>query len=119
MQLVTPAPVGLSPLTAVERAVPEPAPGEVLVRVAACGICRTDLHIVEGELPLVRSPIIPGHQVVGRVERVGAAVGERRAGERVGIAWLRSTGGTCRYFRPGPENLCERGQFSGHHADAG
>jgi len=119
MQLAGPAPVCLSPLIAVERAVPQPAPGEVLVRVAACGICRTDLHIVEGELPLVRSPIIPGHQVVGRVERVGVGVGERRAGDRVGIAWLRSTCGVCRHCRLGRENLCERAQFTGYHADGG
>jgi propanol-preferring alcohol dehydrogenase len=119
MQLAGPAPVGGSPLTGVERAIPAPAPGEVLVRVAACGICRTDLHIVEGELPLVRSPIVPGHQAVGRVERVGAGVGERRVGDRVGIAWLRSTCGTCPYCRTGRENLCERAEFTGYHADGG
>jgi propanol-preferring alcohol dehydrogenase len=119
MQLVGPAAIGVSPLTAVERVIPAPAPGEVLVRVAACGICRTDLHIVEGELPLVRSPIVLGHQVVGRVERVGAGVGERRAGDRVGIAWLRSTCGTCPHCLGGRENLCERAEFTGYHADGG
>jgi propanol-preferring alcohol dehydrogenase len=119
MQLVGAAPIGASPLTAVERAIPEPGPDEVLVRVAACGICRTDLHIVEGELPLVRSPIVPGHQVVGRIERMGAEVGERRVGDRVGIAWLRSTCGTCPQCRRGRENLCERAEFTGYHADGG
>jgi len=119
MQLEGAAPVGDSPLRAVERAVPEPGPGEVLVRVSACGICRTDLHIVEGELPLVRSPIVPGHQVVGRVERVGAGVSGRRAGERVGVAWLGRTCGRCAYCGTGRENLCESAEFTGYHADGG
>ena len=119
MQLERPAPVGASPLHAVERAVPEPGPGEILVRVDACGICRTDLHIVEGELPLVRSPIVPGHQVVGRVERIGAGVVDRRAGDRVGIAWLGRACGSCLYCASGRENLCERATFTGYHADGG
>jgi propanol-preferring alcohol dehydrogenase len=119
MQLDRPGPVGSSPLHAVERAVPEPGPGDVLVRVYACGICRTDLHIVEGELPLVRSPIVPGHQVVGRIERVGPHVRGRRVGERVGIAWLGRTCGTCAHCAAGEENLCERAEFTGYHADGG
>jgi len=119
MQLDRPAPVGDSPLHAVERAVPEPGPDEVLVRVSACGICRTDLHVVEGELPLVCSPIVPGHQIVGRVERVGAGVRDRRVGERVGIAWLGRTCGTCAHCVAGRENLCERAEFTGYHADGG
>jgi len=119
MQLDRPAPVGASPLRAVERVVPEPGPGEVLVRVDACGICRTDLHIVEGELPLVCSPIVPGHQVVGRVERVGSGVTDRRAGDRVGIAWLGRACGGCVYCASGRENLCERATFTGYHADGG
>jgi len=119
MQLDRPAPVGDSPLHAVERGVPAPGPAEVLVRVGACGICRTDLHIVEGELPLVRSPIVPGHQVVGRVERVGAGVTDRRVGDRVGLAWLGRTCGTCLDCRAGRENLCERAEFTGYHADGG
>jgi alcohol dehydrogenase, propanol-preferring len=119
MQLDRPAPVGDSPLHAVERAVPEPGPGQVLVRVGACGICRTDLHIVEGELPPVRLPIVPGHQVVGRVERVGPGVTGHRAGERVGIAWLGHTCGTCAHCANGRENLCERAEFTGYHADGG
>jgi len=119
MQLVRPAPIETAPLGATERAVPEPAAGEVLVRVAACGVCRTDLHVVEGELPLVRSPIVPGHQVVGRVERVGQDVSGPRAGDRVGIAWLRWTDATCGYCRTGRENLCERARFTGYHADGG
>jgi propanol-preferring alcohol dehydrogenase len=119
MQLDRPAPIGDSPLRAVERSVPEPGPGEVLVRVGACGICRTDLHIVEGELPLVRSPIVPGHQIVGRVERIGPGVTDRRVGDRVGIAWLGRTCGTCEYCVTGRENLCERADLTGYHADGG
>lgn len=119
MQLAAAAPVGDSPLRSVERDVPEPGPGELLVRVAACGICRTDLHIVEGELPLVRAPIVPGHQIVGRVARVGAGVSERRAGERVGVAWLGRTCGSCAFCLGGRENLCERAEFTGYHADGG
>ena len=119
MQLDRPAPVGDEPLRLVERAVPEPGPGQVLVRVSACGICRTDLHVVEGELPPVRSPIVPGHQIVGRLERVGPGVTGRRIGERVGIAWLGRTCGTCAHCATGRENLCESAEFTGYHADGG
>jgi propanol-preferring alcohol dehydrogenase len=119
MQLDRPAAVGGSPLHRVDRVVPEPGPGQVLVRVHACGICRTDLHIVEGELPLVRSPIVPGHQIIGRVERVGPGVSGRRVGERVGVAWLGLTCGACPYCVSGRENLCESAEFTGYHADGG
>jgi propanol-preferring alcohol dehydrogenase len=119
MQLDRPAPVGASPLRAVERPIPEPGPGEVLVRVDACGICRTDLHIVEGELPLVRSPIVPGHQIVGRVEGVGPDVTPHRVGDRVGVAWLGRACGTCVDCVGGRENLCEPATFTGYHADGG
>jgi propanol-preferring alcohol dehydrogenase len=110
---------GAGPLVAVERGVPEPGAGEILVRVGACGICRTDLHIVEGELPLVRTPLVPGHQVVGRVERVGPDVTGTRVGDRVGLAWLAWTCGTCRACTTGRENLCEQARFTGYHADGG
>ena len=119
MQLDRPAPVGDSPLQLVERDLPAPRAGEVLVRVGACGICRTDLHIVEGELPLVHAPIVPGHQVVGRVERLGPDVADRRLGERVGVAWLGRTCGTCASCVTGRENLCERAEFTGYHRDGG
>jgi len=119
MQLDRPAPVGDSPLHAVERAVPQPGPGEVLVRVNACGICRTDLHVVEGELPLVRAPIVPGHQIIGRIERLGPEVRGHRVGDRVGIAWLGRTCGTCVHCAAGRENLCERAELTGYHADGG
>jgi alcohol dehydrogenase, propanol-preferring len=119
MQLDRPAPVGDAPLRLVERAVPEPGPGQMLVRVHACGICRTDLHVVEGELPPVRSPIVPGHQIVGRVERVGPDVTGRGVGERVGIAWLGRTCGTCAHCASGRENLCASAAFTGYHTDGG
>jgi len=119
MSLAGPAPVESAPLRCEFRAVPSPGPDEVLVRVIACGVCRTDLHIVEGDLPLVRSPIVPGHQVVGRVEAMGSQARRFRAGDRVGIAWLRRTCGTCEACRRGRENLCERSEFTGYHADGG
>ena len=113
------APIESAPLRLEARATPAPGPREILVRVSACGVCRTDLHIVEGDLPLVRSPIVPGHQVVGRVERAGAAARRFRIGDRVGIAWLRRTCGVCDACRRGRENLCEGAEFTGYHADGG
>ena len=110
------APIESAPLALEARSVPAPGPGEILVRVSACGICRTDLHVVEGDLPLVTAPIVPGHQVVGRVVRDGARF---RAGERVGIAWLRWTCGLCGSCTRGRENLCARARFTGWHADGG
>ena len=117
--LTAQAPIESEPLRLARRAVPEPAAGEVLVRVAACGVCRTDLHIIEGDLPLVKSPVVPGHQVVGRVERAGPGAARFAPGERVGIAWLRRTCGGCAYCTSGRENLCERSEFTGWHADGG
>ena len=117
--LSAPGPIETDPLRADSRATPSPGPAEILVRVSACGVCRTDLHIVEGDLPLVRSPIVPGHQVVGRVERTGAAARRFRIGDRVGIAWLRRTCGVCDACRRGRENLCEGAEFTGYHADGG
>ncbi len=119
MELRAPGPIAASRLKEARRPVLEPGPGELLVRVAACGICRTDLHIVEGELELPRAPIVPGHQVVGRVERAGPGAARFGLGHRVGIAWLRWTCGECRFCRSGRENLCERAQFTGYHADGG
>jgi propanol-preferring alcohol dehydrogenase len=119
MVLTSQAPIGEHGLDLQTLPRPEPAAGELLVRVAACALCRTDLHIVEGELPLVRTPIVPGHQVVGRVEQVGPGVSHLRPGDRVGVAWLRSTCGACRPCASGRENLCERAQFTGYHADGG
>ncbi|HEY7649772.1 MAG TPA: zinc-dependent alcohol dehydrogenase family protein [Methylomirabilota bacterium] len=113
------APIAESPLMEESRPVPEPAAGEILLRVNACGICRTDLHIVEGDMPLVRRPIVPGHQVVGTVTRIGAGVQRFRQGDRAGVAWLRRTCGVCAFCRDDRENLCERAEFTGYHADGG
>jgi len=117
--LAAQAPVETQPLRLERRPAPEPGAGEVLVRVLACAVCRTDLHVVEGDLPLVRSPIVPGHQVVGRVERVGSGAARLTPGERVGIAWLRAACGVCGFCASGRENLCERSEFTGWHADGG
>ncbi|MEA5454108.1 zinc-dependent alcohol dehydrogenase family protein [Sinomonas sp. JGH33] len=102
-----------------ERAVPEPAPGEVLVRIEACGVCRTDLHVTEGDLPEHRARVIPGHEAVGRVAALGPGTGRFGLGERVGIAWLRATCGECRWCRSGRENLCPDARFTGWDVDGG
>jgi propanol-preferring alcohol dehydrogenase len=119
MVLSQPAPIDTVPLRLQALPVPQPAAGEIRVRVAACGICRTDLHVVEGDLPPQRDHIVPGHQIVGVVERCGAGARRFTEGERVGIAWLRSTCGTCRYCSTGKENLCPDARFTGYHADGG
>jgi propanol-preferring alcohol dehydrogenase len=106
-------------LEAVERPVPEPGPGEVLVRVAACGVCRTDLHVVDRELPEVRDGIVPGHEIVGRVEVLGSGVQGLVPGERIGIPWLGHTCGRCRYCLEGRENLCDAPGFTGYTRDGG
>jgi len=119
LALAAPALIDRAPLRVDSRPTPAPGPDEILIRVSACGVCRTDLHIVEGELPLVRSPIVPGHQIVGHVERTGAGAHRFRPGDRVGIAWLRRTCGVCDLCRRGRENLCEGAEFTGYHADGG
>ncbi|HRO09910.1 zinc-dependent alcohol dehydrogenase family protein [Amaricoccus sp.] len=103
----------------VERAVPEPGPGEVLVRVAACGVCRTDLHVVDRELPGVPPGIVPGHEIVGRVAATGRGVKGLAEGLRIGIPWLGHTCGTCRYCLNGQENLCDAPGFTGYTRDGG
>src|SRR5215472_11367291 len=105
--LRAPQPIERNPLELTDVPAPEPGPGDVLVRVHACGVCRTDLHVTEGELPPRKSPIIPGHQVVGTVERTGASTQRFGRGDRVGIAWLHSTDGTCEFCLSGHENLCD------------
>jgi propanol-preferring alcohol dehydrogenase len=113
------APIDSAPLELREVPDPEPGEGEVRVRVRACGICRTDLHVIEGELPTQKLPVIPGHQVVGVVDRVGPGCERLREGQRVGIAWLRHTCGECRFCTSGRENLCDSQRFTGYHADGG
>jgi propanol-preferring alcohol dehydrogenase len=107
------------PLRLEERAVPEPGPGQVLVRVKACGVCRTDLHVVDGELPEPKLPLVPGHEVVGTVAACGERVERFAEGVRVGIPWLGWTCGTCRFCAAGRENLCERAEFTGYTLDGG
>ena len=102
-----------------ERPVPEPAADEITVRVEACGVCRTDLHVIDQELPVHRQGVVPGHQVVGTVTATGAAVRQTRVGDRVGIAWLRRTCGACRWCREGRENLCPSSEYTGWDADGG
>jgi len=130
MQLAAPAPAAEAPLWLVELPVPQAGPGQVLLRVLACGVCRTDLHILEGELQPHRSPVVPGHQIVGEVVALGAgaelvapggALGARplAEGDRVGVPWLHQTDETCRFCRRGAENLCERALFTGWDVDGG
>jgi alcohol dehydrogenase, propanol-preferring len=107
------------PLEWSERAEPMPGPGEIRVRVAACGVCRTDLHVVDGELPSPKLPIIPGHEIVGRIDAVGPGVETLRAGQRVGVPWLGHTCGVCPYCIAGQENLCDRPLFTGYTRDGG
>lgn len=113
------APIESAPLVARDAPIPEPGAGEVRVTVRACGLCRTDLHVVEGDLPPRRLPLIPGHQVVGVVDRLGPGAERFRLGDRIGIAWLRHVCGACAYCRSGRENLCESSLFTGYHADGG
>src|SRR5260370_3208207 len=108
-----------TPLVMRERSAPEPASSEILIEVAACGVCRTDLHVVDGELPNPKLPIVPGHEIVGRVAAMGAGVAGLAIGERVGVPWLGSTCGLCPYCRSGRENLCDRPLFTGYTRDGG
>lgn len=117
--LRAPAAVETNPLDFADVPNPRPAAGEVLVRVKMCGVCRTDLHVVEGELPPSKSPVIPGHQIVGVVEKLGEGAHRFAIGSRVGIAWLHSTDRTCEYCRAGKENLCDHPTFTGYTVDGG
>jgi propanol-preferring alcohol dehydrogenase len=127
-QVVRPGPVGTGPLRAARLPVPQPAPGELLVRVLACGVCRTDLHVTEGDRPVHRPAVVPGHEVVGEVAALGAGANRVppagaaasdgwRVGDRVGVAWLRYTDGSRRYCRRGAENLCPASTYTGWAAD--
>ncbi len=108
-----------APLRPAELPVPEPGPTQILIRVGACGVCRTDLHIVDGELAHPKLPLMLGHEIVGRVEAMGAEVEGVQLGMRVGVPWLGSTDGTCRYCRSGQENLCDHARFTGYDLDGG
>ncbi|HTC93402.1 MAG TPA: alcohol dehydrogenase catalytic domain-containing protein [Terriglobales bacterium] len=117
--LKTPAPVDSSPLVCEDVPIPEPGPDEILIQVLACGVCRTDLHVVEGELPPKLPSITPGHQVVGRVVRGGADARKYEPGARVGVPWLHRTDGTCEYCARGHENLCVNALFTGYSVQGG
>ncbi|QWA26042.1 zinc-binding alcohol dehydrogenase family protein [Streptomyces osmaniensis] len=117
--VLEPGPVGAGPLRLVEKPVPVPGADELLVRVRTCGVCRTDLHVTEGDLPVHRHGVTPGHEVVGVVAGLGSAVTGFDVGERVGVAWLRRTDGTCGYCLRGSENLCPASAYTGWDADGG
>ena len=119
MRLAAQAPAATSPLALCDLPPPEPGPGEVRARIRACATCRTDLHIIEGDLPPRRMPVVPGHQAVGVVDAVGMGASRLALGERVGIAWLRSTCGACRFCASGRENLCEDSTYTGWTHDGG
>lgn len=112
-------PIEREPLTLQELPDPAPGRGEVRLRAAACGLCHTDLHVIEGELPPQKRPLIPGHQIVGTVDRVGEGATRFREGDRIGVAWLHSTCGRCSFCEGGTENLCRQAQFTGYHVDGG
>ncbi len=119
-QVQRPGPIDTGPLEAVTVDVPRPATGELLVAVRACGVCRTDLHVTEGDLPVHRPDVIPGHEVVGEVLATGPGTdGEFEIGDRVGIAWLRHTCGRCKFCARGQENLCPQSRYTGWDADGG
>ncbi len=119
MLLEKPMRVDAKPLRLVELPVPEPGSGELRVRVSVCGVCHTDLHIVEGDLALPRLPLVPGHEIVGVVDRVGEGVPDGRLGERVGVPWLYETCGKCEFCIKDKENLCPNARFTGYHVDGG
>jgi propanol-preferring alcohol dehydrogenase len=119
MLLSSPGPIASSPLRDVELDPPRPGPGELLLRVAACGVCRTDLQLCEGELAARKLPIVPGHQIVGHVEAVGDGVPEWSVGDRAGVAWVAGTCGVCAQCLAGRENLCQRGTFTGWDRNGG
>ncbi len=115
-----PGPMTTHPLDRVTVEVPQPGPGELLVAVHACGVCRTDLHVAEGDLPVHRPAVIPGHEVVGEVAAMGQDAGDEFAvGDRVGVAWLRHTCGHCKFCVRGQENLCPESRYTGWDADGG
>ena len=112
-------PIGESPLVPRDVAVPEPGPGQIRIRVSVCGVCHTDLHVAEGDLPLHGRPVIPGHQVVGTVDASGPGAAAFRPGDRIGVPWLHRTCGACRFCRAGLENLCPEARFTGYHEPGG
>ncbi|HWE27555.1 MAG TPA: zinc-dependent alcohol dehydrogenase family protein [Polyangia bacterium] len=119
LQLDQQAPIEDAPLRMTEAPDPEPGPHEVRIRVSVCALCRTDLHVIEGDLAPVKLPIVPGHQIVGVIDRLGAGCSRFALGDRIGIAWLRHTCGVCEFCRRGDENLCAASRYTGWHEDGG
>ncbi|HVT90131.1 MAG TPA: zinc-dependent alcohol dehydrogenase family protein [Tepidisphaeraceae bacterium] len=119
MQLTQTGPIESGPLKYVELPDPAPGPGEVRIKIHCCAICRTDLHIIEGDIDAPKIPIIPGHQIVGTVDEVGAGCRHLKRGDRIGAAWLRYTCGVCRFCTSHRENLCPNSQYTGFHVDGG
>src|SRR5258708_51654 len=117
--LHSPAPVETNPLVLEDYPTPEAGSGGVLVRISFCGVCRTDLHVIERELVPQKSPVIPGHQVIGFIEQLGPGANRFPVGTRVGVAWLHHTDGTCEFCRRGAENLCDHPTFTGYSVDGG
>ncbi len=113
------APIDEQPLRQVERAEPQPGPGQLRVRIICCGVCRTDLHLAEGDLPPRHPNVVPGHEIVGRVDALGEGTDRFALGDRVGVPWLAGTDGTCRFCRRGAENLCLEPRFTGWDVDGG
>ncbi|QNN24277.1 zinc-dependent alcohol dehydrogenase family protein [Planctomycetales bacterium ZRK34] len=108
-----------SPLKLEDMPIPEPGPQQVRIKIRCCAICRTDLHVIEGDLPEYKLPMVPGHQIIGTIDKIGRGCGHVRKGQRVGVAWLRSTCGKCEYCLSGKENLCESAMFTGYHKEGG
>ena len=119
MVLYEPSPIEKKPLKLSEVEVREPKDNEVLIKIRCCGVCRTDLHIVEGELEPIKLPLIPGHQVVGIIKEVGKNVDNVSVGDRVGVAWIYWACGKCKYCKRGLENLCDKALFTGYSVDGG
>jgi propanol-preferring alcohol dehydrogenase len=119
MTVTSPAPVETRPLALTDLPIPSPASDEVLIEVEVCGVCRTDLHVVEGDLPSRRKSVVPGHEVIGRVAELGAECRALKIGDRVGVAWLNRACGVCTYCRRNDENLCDSPQFTGYDVDGG
>ncbi|MFN2186105.1 MAG: zinc-binding alcohol dehydrogenase family protein, partial [Anaerolineae bacterium] len=119
MVLREPRPADENPLEQVNLPLPEPVSGQVRLQVQACGVCHTDLHLVEGEINLPKLPVVPGHQIVGRVDVVGEGVTRFQTGDRLGVPWLYSACGECKYCLGGLENLCDRARFTGQDVDGG
>jgi propanol-preferring alcohol dehydrogenase len=113
------APAEENPLVLADLPLPRPAPGQIRLQVRACGVCHTDLHLAEGEIPLPKLPVVPGHQIAGRVDALGEGAVRFVVGDRVGVPWLYSTCGQCEYCRRGAENLCDDARFTGQHVDGG